>query len=119
MDEKEVDILKHGKHSQYWEEYTRGLPWNNDSAETKFYIAGVLSGFSHNFVLEKMVEQTKLHDDFRNMGFFIWKEFFNNLNQTNPQQINSSQININGNVSDSTIIVGDANIIQNKKENNQ
>ncbi len=116
MDKKKIDILKHGKHSPYWEEYTKGLPWDNDSTETKFYVAGILSGFSHDFVLGKMIEQKKLHDNFRDIGFFIWTEFFNKLRQENTEQPKISQIYINGNVTGSNIIIGDENIIQNKEE---
>ena len=80
MNEKEKDILKHGKMSQYWEEYVDSLPWGNESAETKLYVAGILKGFSHETVLQVMNEQSNLHgSDFQNMGFFIWTEFFDNL----------------------------------------
>ncbi len=112
MEKMKDDILKYGKHSQYWEEYVNGLPWDNDSAETKFYVAGVLNGFPHDFVLEKMVEQTKLHDDFCNMGFFMWTDYFKKLSQDKSQQPNLNQINITGNVVDSTIIIGNKNEVQ-------
>jgi hypothetical protein len=130
--DKKISILKNGIFSPYWEEFVRGLPWDKESAETKLYVAGVLCGFSHDFVLGKMVEQSQLHgDNFRNMGFFVWTEFFSDLlikngnmgvllaslNLNNSQQPASTQININGDVVDSTIIIGNENKTQNSKKN--
>ncbi len=79
MNEKEENIFQHGIMSPYWEEYTVSLPWESESAETKLYVAGILSGFSHDFVLRIMAEQLALHTDFKNMGFFVWTDFFEKL----------------------------------------
>ena len=113
MDNKKKDILKYGKYSQYWEEFVTGLPWDNESAETKLYVAGVLSGFSHDFVLQKMVEQSRSHGiNFKNMGFFVWTDFFGDLQKKST----SAQININGDVTESTIIIGNKNEVKNSKK---
>ena len=112
-DNKKKDILSYGKYSRYWEEFVIGLPWDKESTETKFYVAGVLNGFSHDFVLRKMAEQSMLHgDNFRNMGFFMWIEFFSDLKQKST----SAQINIQGDVIESTIIIGNENKVKNSKE---
>lgn len=80
MNEKEADILEHGITSDYWEEYTQELAWEKESTQAKLYIAGTLSGFSHEFVLKVMLEQASIHGaHFKNLGFFIWKDFFSQL----------------------------------------
>ena len=79
MDEKKENILKEGIASQYWDEYARSLPWERESTETKVYLAGMLMGCSHDDVLQVMREQSAyLGKNFRSMGFFYWKEFFQN-----------------------------------------
>lgn len=77
VDEKVRSILKQGKDSPYWEEFARGLPWDKESAETKLYLAGTLSGFSPDYVLRVVGEQAFKHGtNFQNQGFFMWVSFF-------------------------------------------
>ena len=77
---KRTSILKLGAYSPYWDEYVRGLPWDRDSAETKLYLASKLCGFAHDEVLRMLTQQSRKHgSNFRNQGFFIWKEFFQSM----------------------------------------
>ncbi len=77
MNEKVESILKYGTYSPHWREFASSLPWDEDSPETKLYLAGTLSGFSNDHVLQIMEEQAFQHGgNFKNQGFFIWLEFF-------------------------------------------
>lgn len=77
MDKRVESILTYGKYSPYWKEFADSLPWGEDSAETQLYLAGTLSGFSHDYVLRILEEEVfRQGGHFNNLGFFYWLEFF-------------------------------------------
>ena len=79
---KEKDVFENGKYSKYWDEVTRDLPWESNSAEASLYVIAKICGFAHSEILNLIKEQagnrTKLDD---NAGFFHWKEFLEEMRE--------------------------------------
>lgn len=82
--EKERDVFRYGKHSQYWEEFTRDLPWDSDSPEAKLYVAAKLYGYPHSEILNLIKQQTG-HGD---LGFFGWRDVLEEIREqaVEPQE---------------------------------
>jgi len=88
--EKETDVFRHGIYSQYWEEFTHGLPWESKSSEAKLYVIAKIYGLNQSEILAHIEEQKKELGNswFAQQGFFAWRDFLERIreNQVEPEQ---------------------------------
>lgn len=76
--ERDKDLLKNGKFSEYWDRATRDLPWNGNSTEAKMYVVAKIYGYSHSETLNLIEKHAVGRGE---LGFFYWRDFLEEIRE--------------------------------------